>query len=75
MRRLKVKKEITLTISPEDLETLDKAYNVAKDLFIDFCEVNREYISPIYSGLEERINDVINTISDFMLAYKRSNEE
>lgn len=75
MRRLEVKKEITLTISPEDLETLDKAYNVAKDLFVDFCEINREYVASRYSDLDERIDDVINAISDFLLAYKRSNEE
>lgn len=75
MKRLEVKEEITVTIKPEDLEILNKAYHIANDLFVDICEINREYIVSKYSDWDDKINDVIETIHDFLLAYKRSNEE
>lgn len=74
MRRLHTRKDIIVTIDPKDLDILDKAYNIAKDLFADFCEVDKEDEVGKYMDMEDKINDVINAISDFLLAYKRCKE-
>ena len=74
MRRLHIRKDVVVTIDPKDLDILDKAYNVAKDLFADFCEVDKEDEIGKYMCMDEKANDIIEAISDFLLAYKRSEE-
>ena len=72
LRRLRAKTKVTVTVSEEDLGTLDKAYGVAKDIYLDLVQVNRENTEKVerYLVLMEKASDAMESIYHFIKAYE-----
>lgn len=72
LRRLRAKTKITVTVSEEDLNALDKAFQVSQDIYQDLVRVNRENTEKVdkYLVLMEKASDAMESIYHFIKAYE-----